>query len=140
MVEERALDLAEKECFADFEVRALRKEREAARRAGLDSQFVQQFANKIKELFPRIETGREQSIAEHACLKYSGRIGRSNLGRRLDDEAVRLAVIAHIRHRETDYDELLGRGWDRSDARHAVVERIDEVLNRWQTDKDFSLR
>src|SRR6266478_8890495 len=36
MVEESALDLAEEECLADFEVRALRKEREAARRVGLD--------------------------------------------------------------------------------------------------------
>lgn len=132
LVEESALDLAEEECLADFEVRALRREREAARRAGLDSQFVQQFANKIKELFPRMETGTEQRISEHACLKYSGRIGRSDLGRRLDDEAVRLAVIAHIRHRETNYDELLGKGWDRSDARNAVAESIDEVLSRWE--------
>src|SRR5882724_576481 len=36
MVEEAALDLAEGECLADFEVRELRKEREAERRAGLD--------------------------------------------------------------------------------------------------------
>jgi hypothetical protein len=132
MVEESALDQAEEECLADFEVRQLRKEREAVRRAGLDSQFVQQFANKIRELFPLSPAGSEQRIAEHACLKYSGRIGRSDLGRRLDEEAVRLAVVAHIRHRETNYDELLGRGWDRSDARSAVAERIDEVLSRWE--------
>jgi hypothetical protein len=134
MVEETALDQAEQECLADFEVRQLRRERETARRAGLDSQFVQQFGNKIRELFPRIETGREQAISEHACLKYSGRVGRSDMGRRLDDQAVLLAVVAHIRHRETNYDELLGRGWDRSDARHAVAERIDEVLSRWQAE------
>src|SRR6266849_2380092 len=63
LVEETALDLAEEECLADFEVRALRKEREAERRAGLDHQYVQQFADKIRELFPRMVTGREQSIA-----------------------------------------------------------------------------
>ena len=134
LVEERALDLAEEECLADFEVRALRKEREADRRAGLDSQYVQQFANKIRELFPRMETGREQSIAEHACRKYSGRIGRSGAAKSLDENAVLLAVVAHIRHRETNYDELLGRGWDRSDARSAVAGRIDEVLSRWQAE------
>src|SRR6266446_8929818 len=50
MVEETALDLAEEECLADFEVRELRKEREAARRAGLDQKYVQQFAHKIREL------------------------------------------------------------------------------------------
>ena len=132
LVEESALDQAEEECLADFEVRALRREREATRRAGLDNKFVGQFAGKIRELFPRSPAGSETQIAEHACLKYSGRIGRSDMGRKLDDQAVRLAVVAHIRHRETNYDELLGRGWDRSDARDAVAERIDEVLSRWQ--------
>jgi hypothetical protein len=136
MVEETALDLAEEECLADFEVRALRKEREASRRAGFDEQFVQQFAHKIREIFPRMETGREQSIAEHACLKYSGRIGRSGGAKSLDENAVLLAVIAHIRHRETNYDELLGTGWERSDARSAVAERIDEVLTRWEAAGD----
>lgn len=132
LVEETALDLAEEECLADFEVRALRKEREASRRAGLDEQFVQQFARKIRELFPRIETGRDQIISEHACQKYSGRVGRSSAAKSLDENAILLAVIAHIRHRETNYDELLGTGWERSEARGAVAERIDEVLNRWQ--------
>src|SRR6266446_6036308 len=131
LVEETALELAEGECLADSEARALRKEREAERRAGLDDEYVQQFANKIRELFPRMETGREQSIAEHACLKYSGRIGRSGAAKSLDENAVHLAVIAHIRHRETNYDDLLGRGWERSDARSAVAERIDEVLSHW---------
>src|SRR5258706_6311017 len=132
MVEETALDLAEEECLADFEVRELRKEREAERRVGLDQKYVEQFASKIRELFPQIETGKDQIIAEHACRKYSGRVGRSAAAKNLDDNAILLAVIAHIRHRETNYDELLGSGWERSDARSAVAERIDEVLSRWR--------
>lgn len=132
MVEERALDLAEEECLADFEVRARRNERAAERRAELDETFVDRFAASIRELFPRSPAGSEQQIAEHACLKYSGRVGRSGAAKRLDEEAVRLAVIAHIRHHETNYDELLGHGRDRSDARNSVAERIDEVLSRWQ--------
>jgi hypothetical protein len=132
LVEETALDLAEEECLADFEVRELRKEREAERRAGLDQKYVEQFAHKIRELFPRIEPGRDQIIAEHACQKYSGRVGRSGAAKNLDENAILLAVIAHIRHRETNYDELLGTGWERADARSAVAERIDEVLSRWQ--------
>jgi len=134
LVEDTALELAEEECFADFEVRDLRKNREAERRAELDDKYVQQFAHKIRELFPRMATGREQGIAEHACLKYSGRIGRSGAAKSLDENAVLLAVVAHIRHRETNYDELLGRGWERSDARTAVAELIDEVLNRWHAE------
>ncbi|HXM50194.1 MAG TPA: DUF2293 domain-containing protein, partial [Pyrinomonadaceae bacterium] len=75
---------------------------------------------------------RDQIIAEHACRKYSGRVGRSAAAKSLDENAILLAVIAHIRHRETNYDELLGRGWERSDARSAVADHIDEVLSRWQ--------
>ncbi len=135
MVEEAALELAEGECLADFEVRELRKEREAERRVGLDQKYVEQFAHKIRELFPLIETGRDQIIAEHACRKYTGRIGRSAAAKSLDENAILLAVIAHIRHRETNYDDLLGKGWERSDARSAVAERIDEVLSRWRAQK-----
>ncbi len=132
LVEERALDLAEGECLADLEVRQRRKERAAGRRAELDETFVDRFAARIRDLFPRLAPGREQKIAEHACLKYSGRIGRSALGKKMDEHAVRLAVIAHIRHNETNYHELLGRGWERFDARSAVAERVDEVLSEWE--------
>jgi len=132
LVEERALEMAEDECLADADVRARRREREAERRAELDETFVDRFAARIREVFPRLVTGREQKIAEHACLKYSGRIGRSALGKNLDGQAVRLAVIAHIRHNETNYDELLGSGWERSEARRAVAAAVDEILNQWQ--------
>jgi len=54
--------------------------------------------------------GREQVIAEHACQKYSGRAGRSANAKALDEKAITLAVIAHIRHAETDYDNLLAQG------------------------------
>jgi hypothetical protein len=132
VVEEAALELAEDECLADADLRARRREREAERRAGLDETFVDRFAARIRELFPRPTAGREQKIAEHACLKYSGRIGRSALAKKMDEKAVRLAVLAHIRHNETNYDELLGGGWERSDARSAVAGRVDEVLEEWR--------
>ena len=132
LVEERALELAEDECLADAELRARRREREAERRAELDETFVDRFAISIREAFPRIVAGREQKIAEHACLKYTGRIGRSALGKKMDEQAVRLAVMAHIRHNETSYDELLGSGWERSEARHAVAAAVDEILNQWR--------
>ena len=131
LVEERALELAEDECLADANLRARRREREAERRAELDETFVDRFAARIRKVFPRLATGREQKIAEHACLKYSGRVGRSDLAKKMDEHAVRLAVIAHIRHNETNYDELLGRGWERSEARRAVAEQVDAILNRW---------
>ena len=71
-------------------------------------------------------------IAEHACLKFSGRIGRSAAAKNLDEEAVRLSVIAHIRHTETNYDELLSRDHDRWEAREHVRESVENVLSKWK--------
>ncbi len=131
LVEEAALAQAERDCLDDQAARERRRQREALRREELDLQYVRAFAERVRALFPRCPAGREQVIADHACRKYSGRVGRSALAKRLDDEAVRLAVVAHVRHAETDYDKLLNQGLDRSDARHEVRERVDRVLDAW---------
>ncbi len=132
LVESEALEQAERECLADSETRARQRERETARRAELDREYVERFAKRVRELFPRCARGREIAIAEHACRKYSGRIGRSATGKSLDEEAVRLAVIAHIRHTETQYGELLARGYERWEARARVGEAVSLVLGEWE--------
>ncbi len=132
LVEQEGLEKAEVECLADSEARELRKQREATRRAELDRHYVERFAARVKEIFPKCPRGREQEIAEHACRKYSGRVGRSASAKAFDEEAVRLAVIAHVRHRETQYDEFLARGYDRWEARGTVEEAIRRVLERWR--------
>jgi hypothetical protein len=43
-----------------------------------------------------------------------------------------MAVAAHVRHQESNYDELLARGVDRWDARERVREQVDRVLSRWR--------
>lgn len=131
LVEASALEQAEQECLADQEIRLRRQEREAERRVELDSQFVAEFAQKVQQLFPGCPPGREMVIAEHACLKYSGRVGRSAAAKRLDETAIRLAVIAHLRHAETDYDDLLAKGYDRHDARMQIAEKVERVLEQW---------
>jgi hypothetical protein len=132
LVEVQALQRAEKECLADEEVRRRRQERAALRREELDQQYVSQFAARVRELFPRCPPGREGEIAEQACQKYSGRVGRSAAAKALDEAAVVLAVAAHIRHRETDYDELLAQGQDRDEARAAVQHAVACVLEKWR--------
>ena len=134
LVEEQAMERAEAECLADGEVRARRREREAERRAELDREYVERFALRVRELFPACPTGRERVIAEHACRKYSGRVGRSAAGKSLDEEAVRLAVTAHVRHAETRYDELLAKGYDRREAREKVEREVLRVLAKWEVD------
>jgi hypothetical protein len=131
LVEEEALAEAEQECLADSEARARRREREAQRRAELDRQYVERFAARVRELYPSCPRGRETVIAEHACLKYSGRVGRSQAAKSLAEEAVELAVVAHVRHAETQYDRLLARGWDRGDARAEVHDTVRSILQTW---------
>lgn len=131
LVEEEALAKAEVECLADEEVRRRQRERDALRRAELDEQYVAQFTRRIREIFPGCPN-RERTIAEFACRKYSGRVGRSAEAKQLDEDAVRLAVIAHVRHLDTDYDRLLSCGVDRYDARRRVQARIEQVLAAWE--------
>ena len=46
-------------------------------------------------------------------------------------DAVWLATIAHIRHRHTDYDELMDDGYDQASARHFVIDETNDVLRDW---------
>jgi hypothetical protein len=64
--------------------------------------------------------------------EYRGRVGRSAAAKALDEEAVRLAVTAHVRHAETNYDELLLKGIERRDARAKVYPKVSRVLNLWE--------
>ncbi len=132
LVETAALEQAEQECLADADARERRREREAVRREELDQDYVQRFAARVRELYPHCPRKREQAIAEHACRKYSGRVGRSAAAKQLDEDAVYMAVVAHIRHAETGYDNLLARGHDRHTAREEVRDRIAEIVERWQ--------
>jgi len=132
LVEEQALQTAEAECLQDSEAREKRRLRETERRAALDQDYVNRFAQHVRKLFPMCPTGREFVIAEHACLKYSGRVGRTAEAKNLDEEAIRLAVIAHIRHSETMYDRLLAQGYERGKARAAVASEVQEILSRWE--------
>ena len=132
LVEPQALEKSERECLADNEVRARRRERAAERRKKMDRNYVKQFAERVRELFPGCPSGREVEIAEHACLKYSGRIGRSAAAKKFDENAVQLAVIAHIRHVETEYDQLWASYNDRQYAREQVKDAIDSVLLKWK--------
>jgi hypothetical protein len=132
LVENEALERSEKECAADEDARKLARARAAGRRAELDLEYIRGFAGRVREIYPFCPTGREHLIAEHACRKYSGRVGRSAAAKALDEEAVRLAVTAHVRHAETNYDELLLKGIERWDAREKVYPKVSRILDNWQ--------
>jgi hypothetical protein len=133
LVEELALQQAEQECLADSEARERRREREAVRREELDQQYIERFAQEVRKRFPGCPPGREMVIAEHACQKYSGRVGRSAAAKEFSEEAIWLAVTAHIRHAETDYDKLLAQGIERWEARQSVAGAVQDVVERWSS-------
>jgi hypothetical protein len=88
-------------------------------------------AGKIRAFFPGCPPSEALAIARHTAERGSGRVGRSASGRALDEAALRLAVTASIRHKHTDYDKLLMQGMERSEARWAVRDKIEEVLSNW---------
>jgi hypothetical protein len=131
LVEEDALSRAEQECLSDAAARESARERAAMRRADLDAAYVEAFARRVGELFPGCPRTAQHAIAEHACRKHSGRVGRSAAAKELDAKAVSLAVRAHVRHAHTPYDQLLVRGTGRHEARVEVAPLVEEWLERW---------
>jgi len=132
LAEPEAIERAEQECLSDAQVRARRRERDEVRRADEDLRFQADFASTIRTLFRGCPSDRAEAIARHAATRGSGRIGRTAAGRALDPDAVMLAVVASVRHVDTDYDELLMSGVARETARDQVRERIEDVLSSWQ--------
>jgi len=134
LVSDDAVRRAEEECLGDAEARARRQQYGALRRAALDAQYVATFAAEIRRRFPGAPAGAAEAIAEHACEMHSGRIGRTARAKDFDPAAIELATRAFIRHRHTRYDDLLGDGLEREDARAIVRNEIDRIAASWGAD------
>lgn len=131
LVENEALEQSERECEADATQREIRRGQAVLRRAEIDQAYIHDFAKRVRELYPNCPNGREMIIAEHACRKYTGRVGRSAAAKALDEHAIRLAVAAHARHTETNYDDLLSSMVERIKARSMVHGAVSSVLAQW---------
>jgi hypothetical protein len=132
LVSEAALARAEEECFADGEQRARRREQDEVRRAENDRDLIIHMTSAISRLFPGCPPEEARTIAAHTARRGSGRVGRTFAGRALEESALTAAVVAAIRHRHTRYDELLMRGYSRTDARDSIHEAVDRVLESWR--------
>ena len=131
LVDEEALARAEAECLADADRREAQRLRAVEARAREDTRLVGSFADAIRSRYPGCAGDVAQAIARRACARYSGRVGRTAAAKALSEEAIDLAVRAHLRHRHTAYDRLLMHGWDRHEAREVVRAKIDELMARW---------
>ena len=132
LVEESALEQAEAECSADADQRNVRREWAEIYRDKQDQVVAMRMAESIRQMFPGCPPEEARAIAAHTSVRGSGRVGRTASGRALEEEALRAAVVASIRHRYTKYDRLLMKGLDRMDARDTVRDDIDRVLERWR--------
>ena len=131
LVTREAIERAETECLANAEVRARQRERATKAREVQESAYVTAVTCAIQGQFPGCPPDEVKQVAAWTCRKHSGRVGRSDAAKLLDPAALRLAVVAHIRHKHTRYDTILMVGGDRDFARPSVRQQIDEILERW---------
>jgi hypothetical protein len=131
LVESEALIRAEKECEGDAADRKISRERAVVVRERADKEYIVQFSKQIRTQYPSCPAQEAEAIADHACQKYSGRVGRSSAAKAFDAEAIELAVKAHVRHKHTHYDQFLSNGWERTEARSAVADKVDQVMREW---------
>jgi hypothetical protein len=131
LVEPDALIRAEKECEGDEADRKISRVSAAVVREHADKEYIAQFSKQIRIQYPGCPSQEAEAIADHACQKHSGRVGRSFAAKAFDAEAIELAVKAHVRHKHTHYDQLLSNGWERTEARSAVTEKLDQIMREW---------
>jgi hypothetical protein len=131
-VEEAALAAARESCARDAAKREAVGKKRRARAEIEDADYRRRFEGKILELFPSCPADEARSIADHACQKHSGRVGRTAAAKDFEPKMIELAVRARIRHRFTNYDELLMREGDRDGARAEVRDAVDLVADRWR--------
>jgi len=132
LVTSAAIEQAERECLADADIRERQRQRAARRRDSVESTYLAEVAAALCAHYPGCPPEEAKEIANWTCRKYSGRVGRSAAAKQFDPQALKLAVISHIRHVHTRYDDLLMLHGDRQNAREEVRSAIDQVLQQWE--------
>ncbi|WP_459212064.1 DUF2293 domain-containing protein [Aquimarina rhabdastrellae] len=131
-VEDQAIEKARIECEQDQAIRAEKNKKAAIVREQKDKEYIVLFAHAIRYRYPYCPEKREFEIALHACEKYSGRVGRTANAKDFDPKMIDLAVEAHIRHLETNYDDQFGKGKRKKEIRSEVKGDILRVLKQWR--------
>jgi hypothetical protein len=90
------------------------------------------FACAVRERFPGCPLGEELRVARFACRPRTSRVGTVSTWAGYQDEAVELSVVAHLRHRFTDYESCLTAGQCRDEARASVRADVSRLLREWR--------
>jgi hypothetical protein len=94
-----------------------------------DGADIAKAAADLDVQFPKMPKSEKELALKHGFKKHSGRVGRT--AQIPLSKKVLLAVIAHVRHKHTDYDALLRDGKERGAARKATWKRIEHVMGGW---------
>src|SRR5213076_1811162 len=92
LVEGAALERAERECTDDADERAAARTRAAVQRREQDRELVARMTQQIGMLFPGCPPREAAAIAGHTAARGSGRVGRTQAGRNLEEQALTAAV------------------------------------------------
>ena len=78
----------------------------------------------LRRLAPKIPPHEFSAVIDHA---------RDSPGLRVasPENAAWLSLVAYVRHALTDYDDLLGQGYDQDSARFFVAEEMQAMLEEW---------
>jgi hypothetical protein len=95
-----------------------------SRRAELES--------ALRELAPHIPSHEFGAVVDHA-------LDSRGLRAALPDAAAWLSLVSYVRHALTEYDALLGEGYDRDSARHFVAAEIGTILGRWGVRRELTV-
>lgn len=118
-------------CEKDQEKRNTNNVKAAERRVVQDKEYIEAFGIAILRFYPSCPANKEKEIAEHACLKHSGRVGRTAAAKEFDREMIDRAVEAHIRHSETNYDYQFGIGKLKREIRTDVKNEVVRIMKKW---------
>lgn len=78
----------------------------------------------LRHLAPRIPDHEFRAVVDHA-------VDSPGLSVAFPENAAWLSLVAYVRHRLTEYDELLDDGYDQDSARHFVAAEIEMILQGW---------
>jgi hypothetical protein len=139
LVGKKALTEARRSCAADKDIRKEKRKKAAVYAAKADLKYKKSFATAVTQAYPGCGIKNAGFIAEHACEKYSGRVGRSAAAKKLEPQTINLAVRAFIRHNMTEYESLFEKGYFKTKARKTIIGQVNEIAEKWKHKTDRKL-
>jgi hypothetical protein len=108
------------------ERREKQQQRAAKAREKKHEAELTRLASRLGELYPGLDEVERMGVVRRAFEVGSNRVGRCT--KLEEDKKLELALIAHVRHTYTNYDELLTEFWDREDARRRIAYDVDAIM------------